>query len=470
VQRFASIEHVAIGNEATTVGPSGAPESTGIRFSENPADVLNFGEIVAMGGDFFASIDEMRSLSADPFGRRQLAFARAKVNGSALPDDADAKKAVMDRYYALAAKNFSHFSAGGTGQDAYETGHIRALKLAWMSGQTGGGLESTRYFGQAVEDEAFSAHFLTDLFSGGHIRTPRADIKQWYADNGFSPAAMKQYLTDRLVLFIRRANETRIPWYVTDDTLKTEVGNVLEKEAGPAINAFSLGDLVSLAMHDYDNERGVHVVSQRAPDGTVQEFHWITYGDKQLPLPRSDPATGQPGQATGGNPLAQTTFDMAVAAARASRLELDKAEQLGIGRAGEVIPPEQLDAAADAAVSAMVPLAAFDYVPHEDISWRPTAKDDMSDGPLGDWRWGRFSPEMTAAFDASVRNEVVTAIRDVAKNQPDPYVVSKLMGIVSFSIDIRWPVQELADELDKDPLDAFERIYSALAGPSPAQE
>ena len=259
VQRFESPEHVAIGNTATTLGPSGGPEITTIRYTEDPEDFLSFGEIVAMAGDFFESIDQMETLSTNPFGRRQLAFARAKVTRSNLPNDADAKKAVMDRYYSLAAKNLSHFSAGGSGQDAYERGHIAALKFAWISGQTG----ENAYYQQAVEAEAFSDHFLTDLFSAGHIRTPRTDIKQWYNDNGFSPGAMKTYLVARLVLFIRRANESRIPFYVSDDMLTRQVGEVLDKEAGPALNAFTLGDLVSLAMHDYDNERGVHVVSQR---------------------------------------------------------------------------------------------------------------------------------------------------------------------------------------------------------------
>ena len=190
------------------------------------------------------------------------------------------------------------------------------------------------------------------------------------------------------------------------------------------------------------------------PDGTAEEFHWVAFGDKQLPLPGTNPTTGKP--------EAQLTFDMTVAATRASRLELDKAQQVGVTAAGELITPQGLDAASDAAVSQMVPMEAFGYVPHEDMAFRPTDAVDMSDGPLGDWRWGHFSPEMQAAFEASIRAEVVSAVRDVANGQPNPYIVRK-WGIRLFDIDIQWPIQELANELDKEPIETFERIYSALA-------
>ena len=41
---------------------------------------------------------------------------------------------------------------------------------------------------RALSKEAFADHFLTDLFSSGHVRTPRSEMQQWYTANLRRPA------------------------------------------------------------------------------------------------------------------------------------------------------------------------------------------------------------------------------------------------------------------------------------------
>jgi hypothetical protein len=67
-------------------------------------------------------------------------------------------------YLGLAAINWDHF--GDDARTAYTTGHTAALKVA-TSGTT---LDNLL---KAYAINAFADHFLQDLFSAGHLRTPR---------------------------------------------------------------------------------------------------------------------------------------------------------------------------------------------------------------------------------------------------------------------------------------------------------
>lgn len=64
------------------------------------------------------------------------------------------------RYLQLAAVNWDHFGANAIA--AYQAGHTLALQTA-----------ATGDYMQAYALEAFACHYLTDLFSSGHLRTPR---------------------------------------------------------------------------------------------------------------------------------------------------------------------------------------------------------------------------------------------------------------------------------------------------------
>ena len=464
VQRFASTEHVAIGDVATNApGPETGPEHTDIRYSEDPKDLLTFGEVVAMAGDYFGSLAEMERLSANPAGRRELFYARLKVTGakeSDLPDWPTTKKAVMNRYFSLAGRNLSHFAAGG-GQDAYEQGHLDALKDAWISGQQGEETDKPGYFTSAVDQEAFCDHFLTDLFSAGHIRTPRGSIQEWYDSSGrFPPDRLTDWIKAYLVRRLNDLNPKALA-EVPDWLIGWLVGALLDDMAGAALSSFSVGALVSMAMHDWDNEHGVRVVSACNQDGIQQEYHWRAYGDKQI---------GEGGAGKGAE-----TFKMAVGAVRASRRELDQARELGLAAKEQQINPFDLERTAIAAVNVLMPFKALGYIPHEDT--RPAEASDMSDVRLGDWHWGRFSPEMRTAFEASIRSELVNKVRQAADGLPEPYtksvpipplLVSPLLSpspavlpktIQVLSLHARQAVIDLSVQFNNAPLTTFEDLY-----------
>ncbi len=99
------------------------------------------------------------------------------------------KDAVMENYFKLAADNVSHFSAGGTAQNTYKDNHKAACRKAYDAGVQG----SSAMFTEAQTIEAFGNHFLTDMFSAGHIRTPRQNIKTWYT--GKFPNAIPNFIT-----------------------------------------------------------------------------------------------------------------------------------------------------------------------------------------------------------------------------------------------------------------------------------
>lgn len=86
------------------------------------------------------------------------------------------------RYLRLAAKNFDHFSPEA--KTAYHTGHNVALESAAKAhaALTSGDLQTARQqLTLAYAQNAFAAHFLTDGFSAGHMRTPRYAIHERFS-------------------------------------------------------------------------------------------------------------------------------------------------------------------------------------------------------------------------------------------------------------------------------------------------
>lgn len=73
-------------------------------------------------------------------------------------------------YMKLAAKNYDHF--GQDAIDTYQAGHKKALEVANEARIT----NNPELLRKAYAYEAYSHHFLTDLFASGHLRTPRRAI------------------------------------------------------------------------------------------------------------------------------------------------------------------------------------------------------------------------------------------------------------------------------------------------------
>lgn len=93
----------------------------------------------------------------------------------------------LGRYLLLAQTNFDHFSQDAV--IAYTAGHAVALGMAVAASQQAGNAAQNAALQVAYAANAFADHFLSDLFSSGHMRAPR---KQLY--RGVTPSDLGSLL------------------------------------------------------------------------------------------------------------------------------------------------------------------------------------------------------------------------------------------------------------------------------------
>jgi hypothetical protein len=305
VQRWTAKEHRDLGNEGS-----------GKRMVElAPGYEIPFGEVNALA-DHFANMAQMRTFAKKakgPESREEIEYARMwkgfipKRNG--IWKNEDIKKAQEGRYFTLAGGNVSHFlnsragdakkhpgkragdavsylSASRTtappgGSQGYRMNHVWAICEAVKAGKSG------KSIGRAMALEAFGSHFLTDAFSAGHVRTERAGIKQyWDAKLPMFPYNMLHFIATRVaenlgtfqenplvtgtpvigggtkVLSKRKGTLGKVARkarksFPTDATMRRELGVLKEVRKLLADKKFTFGDVVSLALHDSDNEHGI---------------------------------------------------------------------------------------------------------------------------------------------------------------------------------------------------------------------
>lgn len=295
VQRFDTPEHLRLGDNGT---PAAQAEQVLLASDFS----LTYGEMIAMSGDYFGSLAEMETLARihgpGAGTREELEYVRTvKVRKGEDTFSQDAKDAADRRYVTLALDNRSHFvdprnqGAAGTAPDAgeavheelrvqwngilpsfenelvvpragagYRFYHLEALFLAYVAGFDGHAMDP------ALAPESFGAHYLTDSFSGGHLRTNRQSIGDYWNPK------VPMFLYN-LKAFIAQALAARIAagtWTSTDlvfhgvSFLKAgameEVSAALDEKA-----PLRFGDVVSGAIHDYDSERGVEAVADGRP-------------------------------------------------------------------------------------------------------------------------------------------------------------------------------------------------------------
>ena len=270
-----SAEHAFIGDQVTLQFESGGQPSTKVPLAlplatlPGQTKTLTYGQLIALAGDFYGVVGAPISTSADHKQAFRAAFQSLggdwnqtqqilKVMGEEIsaveqalkdkrqPSDAyamlgdslsmrwnvitgganaGALPTTMGRYLLLAAENWDHFA--GYAVMAYRAGHAVAMEEA--AAIAGSGMstdEKTMRLQGAYALNAFADHFLTDLFSAGHLRVPR---KELYAQV-----------------------TTPIPGY-----------------------SGSLGSLLARAMHDEDCRNGLTVHNEAGRT-------WTAYGDKRL--------------------------------------------------------------------------------------------------------------------------------------------------------------------------------------------
>jgi hypothetical protein len=223
---FATSEHIiSVGTSRYWIEDGQNVEAASYRLKLRPEIQLTYGQIISLAGDFYGDPDRPICLagnrqqqidqfqknfdslrSANPKEVREILMiteqyefnpinVRVRANqepsavflhttyslGGWFLDDENlrfdnatggggAGSTKFGRYVNLLGKNFDHF--GEDAIAAYTAGHTLAQQTAKQAKDTGdkGKLHI------AYAQDAFAAHFLTDLFSAGHIRTPRRAI------------------------------------------------------------------------------------------------------------------------------------------------------------------------------------------------------------------------------------------------------------------------------------------------------
>jgi hypothetical protein len=123
---------------------------------------LSYGEMLAMGGDFYPTFREL-----DNAPLHELYRLVDMVNRPREPSTAEFQEVTGGRYLDLAKKNAAHFrmSVGTNSLTSYIAMHQQALEEA------SAGNARRAYAMNAVAD-----HFLTDSFAGAHLRVARSEM------------------------------------------------------------------------------------------------------------------------------------------------------------------------------------------------------------------------------------------------------------------------------------------------------
>ena len=199
------------------------------QFGKNWVSLVNAAERTAETNDILSimkeEIDGLQKAIAAPSEQRSDAIAKFyDEEGDSL--SVKWAKATNYRYYWLASNNWDHFGKGAL--KSYMAGHHNAIQSALNARNSQNKDYARKLLEEAYARDAFACHFLTDIFSAGHMRTPRKEL------HAYSTATV----------------------------------------AGFAYGALA-GDFLARAMHDEDSENGLHVVNK-------QKDSWIAYGDKKL--------------------------------------------------------------------------------------------------------------------------------------------------------------------------------------------
>lgn len=190
--------------------------------------------------------------------------------------------AVESRYLKLASRNDEHFQApkgagsGGpdsgnraSGGGSYRALHEDAILRAYRAKTDG------KPVTDAMAHEAAAQHFLTDAFAAGHARTPRGSIRShWSAKYPLFFSNLKKAIAHEAAIYI---NDNTTNTATILGSVQDIMGGILEKveDKTKDLPPFGFDDVVSLVVHDIDNERGLWVTND------LNE-RWRTFGDGEL--------------------------------------------------------------------------------------------------------------------------------------------------------------------------------------------
>ena len=222
---------------------------------------------------------------------------------------------------------------------------------------------------------------------------------------------------------------------------------------GHALASFSLGDIVSLALHDFDNN-GLSVISDLDESGRpTNGVPWTAVGDSHLEV-----GTGQPPTAA-----ATKTAAMAAAAVRASLGELARVRAAGTHAASATTSTaDQIRAALGSPR-----FAAQSYLPRPNPAPGANPALSSTDGsraPL-DWQWGRLGDLAYTEVDRAVRHKIADTVDGMARDQAD--AVDSPVGQIT---GIKDALRAFAEHLRTHGIGAIEQAVGRRARSSSAHQ
>ena len=293
---FSSLEHAAIGDKASirdgkpllvTVGWT-SPNAIG-----NWKRVLKFSDLVAIAGDYIfdPSILEQQDIFAQlpfwPNVARQICAMVSDIhngkNTNGCEYDKIVEAIVKKRSRELATNNWSHFlnsetyefttMSSTTGQvtcqevdrikrektalfplnaeQAYVFYHCQAMRFAIEAGR-----DPTKTLDRAWLYEAFAMHFLTDSFSGGHLRVKRLKLKQdWNQKFPAFQLNFVNYAANLIFDYYKQYPDSLVEWKAGGKLEDIILSNLVNSGA----SEFGFGDYLAGAIHDRDSKYGVKV-------------------------------------------------------------------------------------------------------------------------------------------------------------------------------------------------------------------
>lgn len=413
--------------------------------------VLSYGDLVAFGGDHFKDFNQLGGEASSAAGRARLKKLRdltdSEATGSpAYEDAATISEEYAERYKNLALENIPHFSGGGTALATWQAIHREAVLAALEVGKKG----DSAGLGRAYAMNAFGDHFLTDSFSAGHVRTPRADTIAFYrklAHEVFGHIIdhVSTRLGNRIFELLRR-DYARVRAFGTDADRREAVARVRTQvmqgvaRAGGAAKveeqfALYVAGAFSKIMHDRDNAQGLDVVSKRHPEG------WTAFGDARMETPAN------------ARNLAYMTE-----AVQASKQDLVVAFGIGLGVWGKhgKTPPQAAIDAAMAGLNKKVgpPFAALALVPSVAAGARP----------LPAWAWGKLDPSVKGELAHLVGKYLTTTAQTELLNY---FPLLQEVEVTGPNVDARPrdAAREIMNEFLADPVSFLEQAFGRAAGP-----
>lgn len=338
IQRFEADEHKKMGDlgSADKLG-----KAQKIKLSDDLT--VTFGDITAMAGDIFGSAKVVMDLAKKPGSNGQepgtidevkyALLVEVRGKKGAEDDFSDAvKNAVAKRYYTLAGKNITHFTNPKEGDEfrdhklkaldtedgkpannagSYLANHLKAIEAAVKAGSAKKPMDTALLY------EAFASHFLTDAYASGHIRTARSDISAyWNPKVPMFWTNLKWWMAEKVAQHIND-NTGLIGTFATVQILwekAMEAFNEVLKAKG--IPDLTFGDVISGAVHDYDNHKGLMADVGGAAVKLVGDGKVLPKGGKR----RTAAATTEQKAAAG---VAASLADVRAAYARGKKGERD---------------------------------------------------------------------------------------------------------------------------------------------------